>query len=172
MGLFDFFKKKKKKVVYRISIFDDETYPYSRQDFENHRRLFDSLTYEQKCAMLYPIGFFYKTFMLEETWQFAEGKDLCAQREVLLGISFDEARETLMNLDDILNALISIENKEITDILLRDMKFLLVQLVGLNLRLADGAEVNQLAIEFLYSLFLPLGYDAKQVYNARDFIMF
>lgn len=170
MGLFDFFRKKKD--VRRMSIFDNELYPYSVADFDNHRKLFATLTFEQKCSLVYPIGCFYKTFMIEGTWQFEESADLCSQRENLLGISFDEAGEALRNHDGLLEALMSIEDKQIIDILLQDMKYLFRILVNMNLVLANGAENNQLAIQSLYSLFLPLGYDAKQVCDRREFTMF
>jgi hypothetical protein len=171
MGFFDFFKKKRE--VYHISVFDNEWYPYSPADFENHGRLFANLTFEQKCALVYPIGCFYKTFIPEATGEWEESADLCAQRERLLGVTFDEAGQTLCNHDGLLAALTSIENRQITDILLQDMKFLLKTVVYMNVRYADGAENNKLAVESLLSIFIPIGYAVKDVYdNKRDFVMY
>ena len=50
------------------------------------------------------------------------------------------------------------------------MKYLLKLLVSVTIRYQDGAKVNKEAINTLYGLFIPLGYEQLEVYNPMDFI--
>lgn len=172
MGIFDLFKKRKNSVKTDITVFDDELYMYTPSDFEKQKMLFEKLNAMQKSACLVVLGVFGKMFILENTYQREYSDSLINLRSNMLGITYDSALNEIGNIQNIHDILLTIDNKEITDILLYDVKYLFKLLISLTIRYRDGVEINHKAINYMCGIFVPIGYNEKEVYNHNDYLMF
>ena len=170
MGLFDFFRKK--KAANKLSIFDDEDFLYSADVIKEQNATYHTLSDSEKAAILIIMGSFRQVFILENTYQREYIDDLVSIREEAMNMTYCDAQKLIMNGEDALRQLSNIKNKNNLDYLLQDMKYMLKKLVSLSIRFRDGAEVNRNAINTLYNIFMPLGYEKHKIHDPREYMMF
>ena len=84
---------------------------------------------------------------------------------------YEKAKDLISGAEDITSGLSSINDRRALDCLLEDMKYMLRVLVTLTIRFRDGADVNRMAVNTLYGIFIPLGYETLKIYNPRAFMM-
>ena len=113
---------------------------------------------------------FIQGYFIEDTYVRQLANSLLTLRKEMLDMSFDKANNLILRVEDLGKGLFSISSKTVLDHLLQDMKYLLKLLVSVTIRYQDGAKVNKEAINTLYGLFIPLGYEQLEVYNPMDFI--
>ena len=170
MGIFDIFRKKQTEE--KLSVFDDERYVYALSDFEKQQLLMDQLTEMQKSALLVVLGVFVTTLIKENTYQREYADSLLNHRIKMLGLTYESAVKNVDSSDKIHDVLITIGNRQIIDILLNDLKYLLKLLVPLTMKYRDGVKINQTAISYMYGIFVPIGYTKAEVYDHKDFLMY
>ena len=174
MSLFNFFKKGTKKETSEnkteTSVFDDVSYSYTLEDYEAHKVICGQLTDIQKSSLLVVIGAFCKIFFSKETIHKVYSDSLLKNREVMLGLTYDAAKQLIQDSETLVPVLSTISNKKITDILLTDSKYLLRLLVHLTMVFNMDVKINHTALDYLYGVFIPLGYTKLDVYDPHNFI--
>lgn len=174
--MFNIFKKKKgdtrkKASDQSVTVFDDHNYHVSESDFFAQKDYYTSLNPLQKAAIIVAMGSFRQIFILKDTYQRDYVDSLMSLREKMLEMPYEKAKGLISGAKDITSGLSSIKDKRPIDCLLEDMKYMLRVLVVLSFRFRDGAEVNRMAVNTLYGIFLPLGYEKLKIHNPRDFMM-
>lgn len=173
MSFWNIFKRSgSKPVKHQVSIKDilsdlvENGYQYDYEVLKSHYELYQSLNSRQRCAMLMTIHSFYVSFFLKD----ALVADFIKLKSEIMQESMINVTESFASGEELLDPLSSIKSKQVLDILLYDMKFLFNLLVQQNLMRSDGVEINKDAVNFLYGIFIPLGYSKENVHNLRQFI--
>jgi len=167
MGLLDFFKRKKKDEVASESCHDNSSI---QEEYNKQKHLLDQLSNTQKAAYLVVLNSFVIVFIAKDTIHWNEAEELINARTDMLGITYQYAKSQITDGEMISTVLQTIDNKEITSILLKDMKRLFDIVVNMNLFLKDGTERNYRAIDVLNGVFIPLGYKQNEIIDPNDYI--
>ncbi len=163
---------KRSKETLVPSIFEEDDFPYSISELEVHNSMYQSLNEEQKLSFYCVIDFFRRCFIPSDSIQGKQASELLVVLVRFLGINPVIAESKFSSPESLMSVLKTIDNPEVLQVLLNIIKYLLRQVVALSMLYRDGAEVNRKAVNFMYGLFMPLGFSEKQIYSPRDYMMF
>lgn len=166
MGLFSWFKKNKVK---QDNLHDSsETYELASEQ----KDIYKDLSLKQKSAILVTMFSFVKIYIPEGTSVRNKWNNIMKQKELVLDINYTTAQNLIADVSILQKELLSVGKGVATDCMLFDMKSMLEDLVVLMMQYKNGADVNRKAVNTLYGIFIPLGYEKLEVHNPRDFMMF